>query len=85
MDDIKDWQNRPLEDQYAVVWIDAIHYKIRQDGKVLSKACMIALGINMEGQQDILNMSIIETESASSWLSIFDDLKSRGVQDIIFL
>jgi putative transposase len=68
-----------------VVWIDAIHYKIRQDGKVLSKACMIALGINMEGQQDILNMSIIETESASSWLSIFDNLKSRGVQDIIFL
>ena len=64
--DIRDWQERPLEDQYAVVWIDAIHYKIRQDGKVKSKACMISLGINMEGQQDILSMSIVENKSAAA-------------------
>lgn len=85
LEDIAQWQQRPLEDQYAVVWIDAIHYKIRQDGRVISKACMIALGINMEGLQDILSMTVIEQESASAWTSILDDLKSRGVKDIIFL
>jgi len=85
LEDIKEWQTRPLEDQYAVVWIDAIHYKIRHEGKVISKACMIVLGINMEGQQDILSMSIVENESAASWMNILDDLKSRGVRDILFL
>lgn len=85
LEDIRVWQARPLDDQYAVVWIDAIHYKIRQDGKVISKACMLVLGIDMEGRQDILSMSIVETESASAWMSILDDLKSRGVKDIIFL
>jgi len=85
LEDIREWQQRPLEDQYAVVWIDAIHYKIRQDGKVLSKACMICLGIDMDGFQDILSMTIVERESASAWSSILDDLKSRGVDDILFL
>jgi len=85
LEDITEWQSRPLDDQYAVIWIDAIHYKIRHEGKVISKACMIVLGINMEGIQDILSMSIVETESASSWMGILDDLKSRGVKDIIFL
>ena len=85
LEDIKEWQHRPLDDQYAVIWIDAIHYKIRHEGKVISKACMIVLGINMEGIQDILSMSIVETESASSWMGILDDLRSRGVKDIIFL
>ncbi len=54
LEEIRIWQTRPLEDQYAVVWIDAIHYKIRQEGKVISKAAMIVLGIDMEGVQDIL-------------------------------
>lgn len=85
LSDIKTWQSRPLEDQYAVIWIDAIHYKIRQEGKVISKACMIVLGINMSGQQDILSMHIVETEKATAWMSILDELKSRGVKDILFL
>ena len=85
LEDIRSWQQRPLEDQYAVVWIDALHYKIRQDGKVLSKACMIALGIDMDGRQDILSISIVEQESATAWASILDDLKTRGVADILFL
>mgnify|MGYP000279825033 CR=1 FL=1 len=85
LEDIRDWQQRPLQDQYAVVWIDAIHYKIRQDGKVISKACMIVLGIDMEGKQDILSMAIVEQESASAWSGILDDLKSRGVKDILIL
>lgn len=85
IDDIKEWQERPLDDQYAVLWIDAIHYKIRQDNKVISKACMLVLGINMEGKQDILSMRIVENESAAAWSTILDDLKSRGVKDILFL
>lgn len=85
LEDITEWQQRPLEDQYAVIWIDAIHYKIRQDNKVISKACMLVLGIDMSGKQDILSMSIVQTESASAWSSILDELKSRGVQDILFL
>lgn len=85
LDDIREWQVRPLDDQYAVIWIDAIHYKIRQEGRVISKACMIVLGVNMDGRQDVLSMSIVEKENATAWMSILDDLKTRGVQDIIFL
>lgn len=85
LEDIQEWQNRPLEDIYPIIWIDAIHYKIRQEGKVISKACMIVLGVNVEGQQDILSMTIVETETASSWMVILDDLRNRGVRDIFFL
>lgn len=85
LEDIKLWQNRPLDDVYPIIWIDAIHYKIRHEGKVISKACMIVLGVNVEGQQDILSMSIVETEKASAWMSILDDLRTRGVKDIFFL
>lgn len=85
LSDIREWQIRPLADQYAVVWIDAIHYKIRQDGKVISKACMVVLGIDMDGRQDILSLSVLENESAADWMGILDNLKSRGVKDILFL
>jgi transposase-like protein len=85
LEDIIEWQKRPLEDQYAVLWIDAIHYKIRQDNKVISKACMLVLGIDMTGKQDILSISIVQKESAAAWSAILDDLKSRGVKDILFL
>lgn len=85
LEDIQQWQNRPLEDIYPIIWIDAIHYKIRQDNQVISKACMIVLGVNTAGQQDILSMTIVETETASSWMTILDDLRSRGVRDIFFL
>lgn len=85
LEDIQAWQNRPLEDVYPIIWIDAIHYKIRQDNKVISKACMIVLGVNTEGQQDILSMAIVETETASSWMAILEDLRTRGIKDIFFL
>jgi len=65
--------------------MDAIHYKIRHEGKVISKACMIILGIDMSGRQDILSMSVVENESATEWMSILDELKCRGVEDILFL
>ena len=83
--DIKAWQGRPLDDQYAVVWIDAIHYKIRHEGQIVSKACMVILGINTAGCQEILSLRIHERETAASWVDMLDDLKSRGVKDILFL
>ncbi len=85
LEDIRKWQERPLQDQYAVVWMDGIHYKIRQDGKVISKAAMIILGIDMAGKQDILSIEVVENESASAWMNMFKDLNMRGVQDILFL
>lgn len=85
LDDIRNWQQRPLQDRYAVLWIDAIHYKIRQEGRVISKACMVVLGIDMEGRQDILSLSVVEKESASAWMTILEDLRSRGIMDILFL
>lgn len=85
LEDIKDWQTRPLESIYAVIWIDAIHYKIRQDGKVVSKAAYIVLGIDMEGRQDILSIQVLGNESAAAWMGIFNDLIARGVEDILFL
>ena len=85
LEDIRKWQNRPLQEQYAVVWIDAIHYKIRHEGKVISKAGMIVLGIDMEGKQDILSIYIVENESATAWSTILDDLKTRGVNDILII
>jgi len=85
LEDINEWLNRPVESTYAVLWIDAIHYKIRQDGKVQSKACMVVLGIDLEGRQDILGLYIVKNESASAWLNIITDLKLRGLQDALFL
>jgi len=85
MEDIEKWQSRPLQDQYAMVWIDGIHYKIRQDGKVISKAAMIVLGVDMQGMQDILSIDVVENESASAWMAMLKDLTMRGVEDILFL
>lgn len=83
--DIHEWQNRPLEDLYPIVWIDGIHYKIRENGQVKSKACLIILGINKEGQQDILGLQIYESESASVWMQMFENMRQRGVKDILYL
>ena len=85
LNDIKEWQDRPLEKVYPIVWFDAIHYKIRQDGVVKSKACLIVLGVNIEGEQDILGLRIFENEAASVWMEVFTELKVRGVEDIFYL
>lgn len=85
LEDIRAWQSRPLDDQYAVVWIDAIHYKIRFEGQIVSKACMVILGINTAGSQEILSLRILQKETAAAWVDMLDDLKSRGVKDILFL
>lgn len=78
----KAWQTRPLQSAYVFVFFDAIHYKVREDGKVLTKAAYTALGINSEGNKELLGIWIGDSESASYWLSVFNEIKTRGVEDI---
>ena len=80
---VKEWQQRPLEEIYAVVFLDAIHYHVRSEGKIVKKAVYIAIGINMEGIKEILGMWVGENESAKYWLSILNGLRNRGVEDIL--
>ena len=80
---VKEWQNRPLEQIYAVVFLDAIHYHVRSEGHVVKKAVYMALGIDMEGHRDVLGMYVGENESAKFWLTILNSLKNRGVEDIL--
>lgn len=78
-----DWQSRPLDRVYPIVYLDAIHFKVRQENRIISKAAYTVLGINTEGVKDILGIWIGENESASFWLSVCSDLKTRGVEDIL--
>ncbi len=80
---VKEWQERPLEDLYAVVYLDAIHFHVRSEGRIVKKAVYIALGLDMEGKRDVLGMYVGENESAKFWLSILNGLKNRGVKDIL--
>ena len=80
---VKEWQARPLETIYPIVWLDAIHYKIREDGKVLSKAVYTILGVNIEGRKEVLGLYISENEGANFWLQVLTDLSNRGVADIL--
>lgn len=80
---IREWQSRPLESVYPVVFMDAIHFKVRQEGMVTNKAAYMIIGINMEGMKDVLGIWIGETESAKFWLSVLNELRNRGVEDIL--
>ncbi|RUS45407.1 IS256 family transposase [Cohnella sp. AR92] len=80
---IKEWQNRPLQTVYAVVFLDAIHFKVKQDGAIVNKAAYMVIGIDLDGNKDVLGMWIGENESAKFWLAVLNDLKNRGVQDIL--
>ena len=80
---VKEWQARPLESIYAVVFMDAIHFHVRSEGRIIKKAVYIAIGINMEGFKDVLGMWIGENESAKFWVTVMNDLKNRGVEDIL--
>lgn len=80
---VKEWQQRPLEPIYAVVFMDAIHYHVRSEGRIVKKAVYITLGINMDGKKDVLGMYVGENESAKYWLSILNGMKNRGVEDIL--
>ncbi|BAF59533.1 transposase and inactivated derivatives [Pelotomaculum thermopropionicum SI] len=80
---IAEWQSRPLERVYPIIYLDAIFFKVRKDNRIINKAAYSVLGINMAGQKDILGIWIGENESASFWLGVCNDLKNRGVQDIL--
>ena len=80
---VKEWQERPLQEIYAVVYVDAIHYHVRSEGRIVKRAVYIALGIDMDGKKDVIGMYVGENEGAKFWLSIINGLKNRGVQDIL--
>lgn len=80
---VKEWQERPLEEVYAIVFMDAIHYHVRSEGRIVKRAVYIAIGIDMSGRKDVLGMYVGENESAKFWLSIMNSLKNRGVEEIL--
>lgn len=82
---IRDWQKRPLDDVYPVVFVDATYFYVKDEGSVGKKAVYVILGINSEGYKDILGFYVGEAESAKYWLNIFNELKSRGLKDILIL
>ena len=81
MEDVRSWQSRPLSTVYPILYFDALFVKSRQEGPVKNKAVFLALGINLEGEKELLGLWIAETEGSKFWLSVFNELKSRGVQD----
>ena len=82
---IKEWQCRPLEEVYCIVWMDAMFYKVKAEGKVVSKAVYNILGITAEGRKELLGMYVSESEGANFWLSVLTDLQNRGVMDILIV
>jgi len=80
---VKEWQARPLEELYPFVWLDAIHYKIKEDGKYISKAVYTVLGVRLDGKKEVLGLYLSESEGARFWLSVLTDLHNRGVKDIL--
>ena len=78
----KEWQQRPLEPIYVVVFLDAIHYHVRSEGQIVKKAVYIAIGIDLDGRKDVLGMWVGENESAKFWATVLNSLKNRGVEDI---
>lgn len=83
MPQVAEWQSRPLDRVYPVVFLDAIHFKVRKDNRIINKAAYSVLGVNMAGQKDILGIWIGESESASFWLGVCNELKTRGVTDLL--
>ena len=81
MDDVRAWQSRPLSSVYPILYFDALFVKSRQEGPVKNKAVYLALGINLEGEKELLGLWIAETEGSKFWLTVFNELKNRGVQD----
>ena len=81
--DIKAWQSRPLDPVYPIIWLDAMHFKVKEDGKVVHKALYNILGVNKEGRKEILGLYVSESEGANFWLQVLTDLNNRGVKDIL--
>src|SRR5262245_6827646 len=83
VEDVREWQQRPLDDVYPVVFLDALVLKIREGGTVQRKACYLVLGITVDGDRDLLGMWFQDTEGAKFWMQVLNELKQRGVRDIL--
>jgi transposase-like protein len=81
--EIEEWRSRPLDAVYPFVWMDALFYKVRKDGQIRSMAAYLVLGMNIEGEKDLLGIYLSDTESATFWLEVLTDLEMRGVEDIL--
>lgn len=82
--EIKEWQTRPLNSVYTFVFMDCIHYKVREDGRILNRAAYVVLGVTLDGYKDILSITVGANETSKFWLGMLNDLKNRGVQDVLF-
>ena len=82
--EIKEWQSRPLNPIYPFVFMDCIHYKVREEGRILSRAAYVVLGVTTEGYKEILSITVGANETSKFWLGMLNDLKNRGVQDVLF-
>ena len=82
LDEVKSWQNRPLESLYPILYLDGIVVKVHQDKRVIKKTVYVALGVNAEGQKELLGLWLAETEGAAFWLSVLTELQNRGVEDV---
>lgn len=82
--EIKEWQSRPLNPLYAFVFMDCIHYKVRKDGRILNRAAYVVLGVTLDGYKDILSITVGANETSKFWLGMLNDLKNRGIQDVLF-
>lgn len=81
--ELQEWQQRPLDTVYPFVWLDAVHYKIKEDGRYVNKAVYTVLGLNVEGHKELLGLYLSESEGARYWLEVLTDLANRGVKDIL--
>jgi putative transposase len=83
LDMVREWQNRPLDTVYPIMYFDALRMKVREDGRVVNKAVYLALGVDMDGHKDVLGLWLDKNEGAKFWLNVFTELKNRGVNDIL--
>ncbi|MGL5437834.1 MAG: IS256 family transposase [Lachnospiraceae bacterium] len=82
--ELKEWQSRPLDPVYPFVFMDCIHYKVREDGRILSRAAYVVLGVTIDGRKDILSITVGANETSKFWLGMLNDLKNWGVKDVLF-
>jgi transposase-like protein len=83
--DIQAWQSRPLESMYPIMWLDAIRYKVRHENRIINKAILVVIGLKIDGKKEVLGLWVYQSESAAFWLEVLNDLKTRGVEDILIV
>lgn len=81
----REWQNRPLERKYAIVFMDAVHFHVREGNRTVKKAVYVAIGIKLNGAKEAFGMWIVRNESSKYWLSVLNEIKTRGVEDIMIV